>query len=55
MAVETKMLMAAVGELVRNAKTVEEAYKAVQTIANAGGVILKPFHDSDREKEEVSE
>jgi len=54
MGYETKVLLIAIGRLVRAASSVEAAYDAVAELANVEGVILKPwgyFGDDDKEGE----
>ena len=49
MALETKVILAAIGEVMHKSKDLEEAYESVRAIANVEGVILKPFR-SEKEK-----
>ena len=51
MAYETKVLLIALAKIVRKADNIEEIYKAIEEMANAEGVVLKPYD----EKEEKSE
>ena len=48
MACETKVLLRAIGQLVKKAESVEAAYEAIADIANAVGIVLGAFDNSDR-------
>jgi len=51
MAYETKVLLAAFAEIVRNNEKQEDIYKALMRLANVEGVILKPLdEDNDFKK-----
>jgi len=50
MALETKVILTAVGERIAIAETLKEAYGAVQRMANVEGVSLPPY---DELKEEL--
>ena len=43
MAYNSKVILIAIGEIIRKADSVEEVYDAVQAMANAEGVLLKPL------------
>ncbi|MDR1705619.1 MAG: hypothetical protein LBS19_13170 [Clostridiales bacterium] len=45
MAYETKVLLIALSKIVRKADNIEEIYKAIEDMANAEGVVLKPYED----------
>ena len=47
MAYETKVLLIAFSNILRKSKTLEEAHKALEEMANAEGVILKPFKKAE--------
>ena len=51
MAVENKMLLMAVSEIMKKSKNLKEAHAAVAKIANVEGVILEPFEDDNDKKE----
>ena len=40
---ETKVLLIAIANIIRKADNIEEIYKAVEEMANAEGVVLKPL------------
>ncbi len=49
MAYETKALLIAIGHIIRMADgDIEKAYNAVAEIANAEGVVLKPYKDDTK-------
>ena len=50
MAYETKVILAAVAEIVRNNKDRESIYKALMRLANVEGVVLEPL-EPQNEKE----
>ena len=43
------MILIAIAKIISKAESVEEVYKAVAEIANAEGVILKPFEEKKRD------
>ena len=43
MAYETKVLLIALAKIVRKADNKEEIYEAIEEMANAEGVVLKPL------------
>jgi len=45
MAYETKVLLIAIANIIRKAKSMEEVYEAVEEMANAEGVVLKPMEN----------
>ncbi|MCL2565834.1 MAG: hypothetical protein FWE24_08505 [Defluviitaleaceae bacterium] len=47
LAYETKVLLIALAKIVRKADSVEEVYKAIEEMANAEGVVLKPLDEKD--------
>ena len=52
MAYETKALLIAIGELIRKSDDLAEAYELVASMANAEGVILKPYGAETKAEEE---
>jgi hypothetical protein len=48
-AYNSKVILIALGKIARKADSIEEVYEAIQEMANAEGVILKPF-DADKNK-----
>ena len=42
-AYETKVLLIAIAKIVRKADTIKEIYEAIEEMANAEGVVLKPL------------
>jgi len=48
---ETKVILVAMSKIIRKADNLKEAYEALEEMANAEGVILKPF-DGKPEKSE---
>ena len=51
-AYETKVLLIALAKIVRKAENIEEIYEALEEMANAEGVILKPL-DEKTNKEAI--
>ena len=49
MAYETKVLLIAIGEIMRKSENLEDAYAALAKIANVEGVLLGPFHQESSE------
>ena len=47
---ETKVILIAIAEIISKAENVEEVYKAVAEMANAEGVILKPYEEKKKDK-----
>ena len=45
MAYDTKVLLIAIAEIIKSKKTPEEIYKAVEKMANAEGVVLRPYDE----------
>ena len=48
MAYDTKVLLLAIGEIIKKSSNIEEVYNAIAKIANAEGVIFDPYHDENR-------
>jgi len=46
-AYETKVLLIALAKIVRKADNIEEIYKAIEEMANAEGVVLKPLDEKE--------
>ena len=46
-AYETKVLLIAIANLIRKSDDLKEVYKAVEEMANAEGIVLKPFEDEN--------
>jgi len=46
-AYETKVLLIALAKIVRKADTIKEIYDAIEEMANAEGVVLKPLDAPD--------
>jgi len=46
-AYETKVLLIALAKIVRKADSIDEIYKAIEEMANAEGVVLKPLDDKE--------
>ena len=55
MAYETKVLLRAMAEILLKAKNVEEAYLALQRMANVEGIILEPYKDEVEATRELLE
>ncbi|MCL2169239.1 MAG: hypothetical protein FWB74_04345 [Defluviitaleaceae bacterium] len=53
MAYGIKVALIAVGEILRKADSIEEAFEAVQTMANAEGVLLRPLEPKNVEGDEA--
>jgi len=47
-AYETKVLLIALANIVRKAESIKEVYDALEEMANAEGVILKPMDDKQK-------
>ena len=45
MAYETKVILISIANIIKKAQNIKEIYEAVQEMANAEGVILKPFDE----------
>ena len=43
MGYETKVILVAIAKIIRKADSIEEIYEAVEEMANAEGVVLKPI------------
>lgn len=48
-AYETKVLLIALAKIVRKADDIKEIYEAIEEMANAEGVVLKPLNDRGEE------
>jgi len=48
-AYETKVILIALANIIRNSNNLSEVYKAVEEMANAEGVILKPYEEAKEE------
>ena len=46
-AYETKVLLIALAKIVRKADTIEGIYEAIEEMANAEGIVLKPLAKND--------
>ena len=44
-AYETKVLLIALAKIVRKAESVKEVYEAIEEMANAEGIVLKPLDE----------
>ena len=44
-AYETKVILIALAKIVRKADNIEEIYEALEDMANAEGIVLKPLKD----------
>ena len=53
MAYETKVLLIALAKIVRKADNIEEIYEALEEMANAEGVILKSYNDTQSENQNI--
>ena len=51
MAYETKVMLIAIGKIVSKADSIEEIYEAIEEMANAAGMVLKPLEDKDTGKQ----
>ena len=49
---DTKVLLIAIANIVRNCDNVRDIFAAIEEMANAEGVVLKPFEDPDQLKNE---
>jgi len=49
MAYETKVILKAIGQIIKVTKDPEKIYKAVEDMANAEGVVLPPYEEEDEE------
>ena len=45
-AYEIKVLLIALAKIVRKADSIEEIYKAIEDMANAEGIVLKPLEEN---------
>ena len=48
-AYETKVILNALAYILRKANSLKEAYEALEEMANAEGVVLKPFEEAQEE------
>ena len=49
---ETKVVLVAVSNIMRKSKNLKEAHEALEEMANAEGVVLKPFDESENKEKE---
>jgi hypothetical protein len=52
MAIESKMLLVAIGAIMRKSDSLEDAYKDIEAMANVEGVTLQPFSEGKTNKKE---
>ena len=50
MAYETKVILISIANIIKKAQSIKEIYEAVQEMANAEGVILKPFEGNEEQQ-----
>ena len=48
-AYETKVLLIALARIVRKADNIKEIYEAIEEMANAEGIVLKPLEEDEIE------
>ena len=48
-AYETKVILNALAYILRNANSLKDAYGALEEMANAEGVVLKPYEEAKEE------
>ena len=48
---ETKVILVAVSNIMRKSKDLKEAHEALEEMANAEGVVLKPFDENEKSSE----
>ena len=46
---ETKVLLIALAKIVRKADSIKEIYEAIEEMANAEGIVLKPLEEKEIE------
>ena len=51
MALETKMLIIAIGELIRSARDLEHAYETIKRMANVEGIDMPNFNENSKKEE----
>jgi len=49
MSYEIKVILIALAYIIRNANSLKDAYEALEEMANAEGVVLKPFEEAKEE------
>ena len=49
-AYETKVLLIALAKIIRKADNIKEIYEAIEEMANAEGVVLKPLDEKEQER-----
>jgi hypothetical protein len=49
---ETKVVLVAMSNIMRKSKDLKEAHEALEEMANAEGVVLKPFDESEKNKKD---
>ena len=47
---ETKVLLIAIAKIVRKADNIKEIYEAIEEMANAEGVVLKPLEEEGKKR-----
>ena len=47
MAYETKVLLIAIANIIRKSNCLEDVYKAIEEMANAEGIVLKPLDSKE--------
>ena len=47
MAYETKVILIAIANIVRNADNLKDVYGAIEKMANAEGIVIEPFEEED--------
>jgi hypothetical protein len=50
---ETKVVLVAVSNIMRKSKDLKEAHTALEEMANAEGVVLKPFDEEKSDKKKI--
>ena len=45
MAYDTKLMLSAISQIIAKSETIEEAYRAIQTMGNVEGVFIKPLEE----------
>ncbi|MCL2565965.1 MAG: hypothetical protein FWE24_09195 [Defluviitaleaceae bacterium] len=46
---ETKVILIAISRILLKSKTIKEAYKELMLLANAEGIVLEPYEESEKE------
>ena len=55
MAYETKVILVAISEIMKNAKSLKDAHAALAKMANAEGIVLEPLEEDDKVESEKSD